>query len=368
MVGGETLALELALREAARHDVRLSYEDASFRYPELTLHRARFERPGPVKLKGSAEKLTVHLAGLAVQSVQADSVQLDATGSPRDAAVNDSPALRLTRSTLRWRLDGAAEPWLLAEGLSFATSEDGARAAGRVSLFGHALGNAAITWSRKEGKLSADLRLEGLPVSTELSPPPTLSLELVRATDAINVSGQLVKTPLGALLRRFDAGVEPLDGSVQGRFELAVPAAGGARGKLALSFDGLTAPHPAELRGLDIGRRIEVESGLSVAPGFTETELNGLTLRAGSYALVGRGELHAQERALRAELRLQGKLDCSAVGQAARSPGSPLSDRVATIEASQKPLPVEVELAITSRDFDAAFVRTSVGPGCGLDL
>lgn len=378
---GATLAFEPLLRrqvvsEARKRGVELTLGDVQFHFTSVSIDHATFRLIGSPALSGKLAHADVALSGLKPKSVTAHGLDLRVHGAPETVvlgltdwfnrhASNFELPFSASHVTLEW--SSGESTWFQLSGGAITPAPAGfALHATRASVAGIGLGAMDVGLDTKKSELhatlgSADSRSS--PVRAVMAyagehPSADIQLKPVDVSRLGEILG--VQLPL--------AGVHA-SGTAHASVDRNKPSSP-VIGTAHLELIGFVPPHPQELDGIVFGDKTFITTRFELTSDRQRLVLRNVRLAAGAFRLGGTGLVTREARRAHIQLKLSGRLACTAVaGSAARSRlgnvvGAWLQHAAA--RALTGSVRVVVRIDAYTDHLAAAKVLRTISVGCGL--
>lgn len=375
------------IAEAKARGVVLVIGGLGFDWSSVHVDDARFELIGVRGLSGKIDRIDVGLDGTTPTRVALTAPQVLIEADPL-ALMNDLKRFReqfpgtvsaaktggpskplpigATNLSLSWKVPSSKWFDLNLMGATAAYAEPTASIVGaNATLNGKPVGPLglyvdAMHWLITLGFDQADPR--AAPVRIDLVPDAT----------APSVKLALAKAPLPRLLATVGASIPEQPIGLSGTAELTTGPnwSGEAKGTSAFTIEGFVPPHPVELDAFVFGTTTTTSTNLWLSADHGSMRLEDVRVRAGAFALAGKGTLQQVDDHGTLDLGLQGDLGCGALADAAAHAhlGAIVGEWVgnAARENLKGSVHVWVRVTADTRDIAHARVARSIGIGCGL--
>ncbi len=363
--------------QARSRGVELDCTTVELSLGSLKLGDCRFRLVGVRGVSGKLASASVVLDGLEPSRIEAAGVDVDAEGSAATVALDlgmwtksHPGAFRLpvvaSKVGLVYRSQQGGQPWLVVENGSIAPGKaGGAFQAASAQVAGIPVGSVAASWTAtastvtlgfgKDSPEAAPLRID---VQHAL-PQPTATVTL-QPTPLDDLGGPLgVKLPVQGASASGTASLVLQRRAIEGVIE----------GRVKITLDGWTPPHPRELDAFVFGKKTTFETRVHVSEDRRTVTLSDAKVKAGAFALGGKGSLRRQTGYALVDLSLTGNIPCgdlaAAAAQTRLGPFAGIAGSAARLALSGS-VGVTVVVAADTRDLAAAKITRSIGIGCGL--
>jgi ADP-dependent NAD(P)H-hydrate dehydratase / NAD(P)H-hydrate epimerase len=372
------LVEERVVAEARARGVELVPGKISFGIGWVQVTDARLGLLGVRGLSVRAGVIDAELRGLTPVRFRMARVQADGVGPALPFAQQLAAWLRAQGPKLReplvvnplsftWREVPKDAPQIALDDAELRFEDERSALTAKRAMFGgKALGELRVRQS--EQNLRADVTFDQSALDN-----PLLSLEFSDGSEQ-RLHVALAPVTLGRLGQI--AGMELPHASVQvtGTVDARIPnnlAAGGhITGRVDVTLKGYVPPHPVELDGFVFGDTTTIGTAYRMTLAPPRIVLEQTTVKAGTFVLVGGGEIRLEGLDARLALLLSGDLPCSALAGAAaetrlgRALGQVAGKAVRQIVEGRVGVRVSVD-ALASAPGSALVLKT-ITPGCGL--
>lgn len=368
----------ITIREARAHGILLGDEIGAVElgWGEVTVRDYTFELDGVEGVEGKGKELTVGLDGLTAASLRAHEVELDLVGSAAVLAVAISewtgahPELvriptKADEVAVSWQESASGPAWLKIRGGTIEPLKNGAKLDGRASVLGLPLGGVGAVWKGDKAKVQLGFGRsdeDDAPIQievSELKTKPKAKIAL-RPTSLAKLSG-----PLGVLLPIAGVTVSG-DALLQYKGKKKAPIVGNVDAKL----EGYRPPVPREAQGFVFGDTTTLSTDVEISADRKTISLTKTKVKHGAIVLDGEGSISRGLTYATIDMKLSGKVSCSALAKAAieGGMGARLGPMAQQLAAGGVKGSVEIRLVLSAdtRNLLATKIERHMGVGCGI--